>query len=81
TLAVTAVHGGSVRDSKQALTEIGAANAVYAAYVQRTLEIGNTYTQLYLQDKLTYQELRVSSQLISEAMNDAVRALRGTETA
>ncbi len=76
TLAITAVYSGPVRNSKEVLTEIGTANAVYTAYVQRTLEISNAYSHLYLQDKLTYTELERSNQLISAAMNDTVKALR-----
>lgn len=76
TLAITAVYSGPVRNSKEVLTEIGTANAVYTAYVQRTLEISNAYSHLYLQDKLTYAELERSNQLIGAAMNDAVKALR-----
>jgi hypothetical protein len=78
TLAGTAVYAGSVRDNKEILTEIGAANTVYAAYIQRILQINNTYTHYYLQDKLTYTELQESNKLISEAMNDAIKALRAT---
>ncbi len=76
-LLITAVfYSGPVRDTKKTLMDIGVANAVYAAYVQRTLEISNGFTRLYLQGELNSKEIEKSNRLIGEAMKEAVNALR-----
>jgi hypothetical protein len=75
-VVASVIYSGRIQDQKRMLAEIGVANAVYTAYIQRTLEISNAYTHLYLHNQLTSEKLAESNELISKTMNDTVKALR-----
>lgn len=77
-LVMATIYSGPLRHVRQALAEIGVANTVYAAYVQRSLEISNSFARNYVQGKLDADDIAHSNKLISDAMNDTVKALRNS---
>jgi hypothetical protein len=72
---------GPVKDTRQALAEMGVATTAYAAFVQRSLAISNTYSRLFREERPSYTQLELSNKLMSEAMNDTVKALRSGSSA
>lgn len=75
-LLISLVRRGPVRDVQQTLAEIGVANTVYAAFAQQSLHISHHHAALSLQNRLTMAELQESSQLLGNAMKEAVQTLR-----
>lgn len=75
-LTVSLVYRGPVRDLQQTLVEIGVANTVYAAFAQQSLHISHQHAALSLQNRLTTADLKESSQLLGNAMKEAVQTLR-----
>lgn len=75
-IVIAVIYSQPLRKTQQMLTDIGVANAVYSSYVQRTLGISHSFAQLYLEGKLDSNEVEKSNKLLSETMNDTVKALR-----
>ncbi len=70
------VYRGPVRDFQQMMADIGTANTVYATFTQQRLHISHHHAALSLQNRLTMAELQESSQLLGNAMKEAVQTLR-----
>lgn len=70
------LYGGPIRDVKQSVKELSAANVVYMAYTQRVLEISTSFKHLFLKNQLSQEGVVASNELIGKAMNDAIKALR-----
>jgi hypothetical protein len=75
-LLISLVRRGPVRDIQQTLAEIGVANTVYATHAQQRLHVSYQHTALSLQNRLTTADLIEYSQLLGNAMKEAVQTLR-----
>jgi ABC-type multidrug transport system fused ATPase/permease subunit len=75
-LVISLRFGGAGKEIREVLAEIGIANAAYAAYVQRLLEISHVYARLYLDEKPSYKHVHESNKLINAAVQDTIKALR-----
>lgn len=75
-LILTFVFFGSMDNAKQAHFDIGAADTASLAFIQRSLELSNTFNFLYRQGKLDAQMLQESENLIGKAMKASVQEIR-----
>jgi hypothetical protein len=76
-LILSYFYSGPVRETRQTLADVAVANAVYAAFVQRMLEISHVYTRLRLGGrKPSYEDVEKSSAIINGIVQDTVKALR-----
>ena len=64
-----------IKEIRQAVVDLATANAAFIAYIHRVLESSHTYTYFLLREKLQFEELEKSNEIIKNAMNDTVEAL------
>jgi hypothetical protein len=75
------VYSGPLKDIRQSVTDLAAANAAYIGYVHSVLQVSHTFSRRYLsqdpgQSRLTFKEISESTALIEKATRAAVEALR-----
>ena len=70
------VFWGPLREIRNAVSDVGAANVAFIAYIHRVLQVSHTFSHYYLSGKISFEELEKSSKLIEDTMDDAVRVLR-----
>lgn len=76
-LLITITYNGSIHESRKALVEIGTASTVYATFTQQRLNVSSQHAVLTLQNRLTTADLKEASQLLNQAMKEAIEMLRG----
>lgn len=69
------VYTGPLKDIKASVSDLGAANAAFIAYVHRVSEISHTFSARYMAHDLSYEDLKTSSALLAEASKDAIAEL------
>lgn len=69
------IYTGPLKDIRQAVSDMGASNAAFIAYIHRILQISHTFSAKYLSQNITFDDTRKSCELISEAMTDTVSRL------
>jgi HEAT repeat protein len=69
------VYSGPLREIRNSMNELGIASAAFIAYIHRVLQISHTYSYYYLSQKITFDEMRVSSELIEACMNGTIAKL------
>lgn len=69
------VYVGPLTDIRQSVNDLASANAAFIGYVHRVLETSHTFSFYYLKDKISFEELQKSSQLIKDAMDNTVQVL------
>lgn len=70
------VFWGPLREIRHAVSDVGAANVAFIAYIHRVLQVSHTFSNYYLNGKISFEELEKSGKLIEDTMDDAVRVLR-----
>jgi len=70
------VFWGPLREIRHAVSDVGAANVAFIAYIHRVLQVSHTFSHYYLNGKISFEELEKSGKLIEDTMDDAVRVLR-----
>ena len=69
------IYSGPLREIRQSVSDLGSASAAFIAYTHRVLQISHTFSSYYITQKLTFEEMEKSSQLIGEAMEQTVKLL------
>jgi hypothetical protein len=69
------VYSGPLREIRNSMNELGIASAAFIAYIHRVLQISHTYSYYYLSQRITFEEMRVSSELIEACMNGTIAKL------
>jgi HEAT repeat protein len=69
------VYTGPLKQIKRSVNDLGIGSAAFIAYVHRVLEISHTFSFYYLKEKITFEEMGKSSELIKGAMNDTIKML------
>jgi len=69
------IYTGPLKDIRQAISDMGASNAAFIAYIHRILQISHTFSAKYLSQNIDFDDTRKSCELISEAMLDTVSKL------
>ena len=57
------------------MNDVASANAAFMAYVHRILETSHTFSYYYLTQRISFEEMQKSSEIIKEAMNNTIQAL------
>jgi hypothetical protein len=74
------VYTGPLKDIRQSVTDLAAANAAYIGYVHAILQISHTFSRRYLDKEaaksLSFTEMGKSTRLIQDLMRTTVDALR-----
>lgn len=69
------IYTGPLKEIRKSVNDLGIASATFIAYVHRILEISHTFSYYYLKQRITFGEMRKSSELIQNAMIDIVTIL------
>lgn len=72
---LTVVYSGPLRQIRESVNDLGIASAAFIAYVHRVLEISHTFSFYYLNQKITFEEMDKSSELIDKAMKNTIDLL------
>jgi HEAT repeat protein len=74
------VYRGPLRQIRQSVSDLGIASAAFIAYIHRVLEISHTFSFYYLRQKIDFDEMAKSSQLIDDAMRATIGMLEEKKT-
>jgi hypothetical protein len=69
------IYTGPLKEIRQSVTDLATASAAFIAYVHRILETSHTFSYYYLKETITFDEMKKSSALMMEAMNNTIDAL------
>jgi hypothetical protein len=69
------IYTGPLKEIRQSVTDLATASAAFIAYVHRVLETSHTFSYYYLTEKISFDEMKRSSALMSEAMSNTIDAL------
>lgn len=73
---LTMVYTGPLRDIKKAVSDVGAADAAFMAYIHRLLQVSHTFSYYYLDGKATFDELQSAGDLIKDTLTETVKIIR-----
>jgi HEAT repeat protein len=73
------VYTGPLKEIRRSVNDLGIGSAAFIAYVHRVLEISHTFSFYYLKEKITFEEMGKSSELIKGAMHDTIMMLHEDE--
>jgi hypothetical protein len=76
---IAVIYSGPLKEIRKSVNDLGIASAAFIAYVHRVLEISHTFTYYYLKDKMSFEEMMKSTQLIDEAMSSTITMFRYEE--
>lgn len=74
-IMLLAIYTGPLKEMRRSVTDFAAASAAFIAYVHRVLETSHTFSYYYLKETISFDEMRKSSALMTEAMNNTIHAL------
>jgi HEAT repeat protein len=69
------IYTGPLKDIRSAVSDMGASNAAFIAYIHRILQISHTFSALYLNQAIDFKITRQSCDLINQAMTSTVSKL------
>jgi hypothetical protein len=69
------IYTGPLKEIRQSVTDLATASAAFIAYVHRVLETSHTFSYYYLKETISFDEMKKSSALMTEAMNNTIDAL------
>jgi HEAT repeat protein len=71
------VYSGPLKDIRQSVSDLGAQNAAFIAFVHRILQCSHTFSAYYLNQEMTFEQLAAAEKLIERALSATLGALRG----
>jgi HEAT repeat protein len=72
------VYSGPLKDIRQSVSDLGAANVAFIAFVHQVLQVSHTFTAHYMQGTVSFDEAQQAAQIITLASNTATAALAAT---
>lgn len=69
------IYSGPLKDIRQSVRDLSAASAAFIGYVHTVLQISHTFSSQYLQQRMTFAEMKESSALLQAAMTATVVSL------
>ncbi len=72
---ILVIYTGPLKDIRGAVSDMGASNAAFIAYIHRILQISHTFSAYYLNQNITFEDTRASCSLIDQAMVSTVSKL------
>lgn len=78
-MMLAVVYRGPLREIRRSVNDLGIASAAFIAYVHRVLEISHTFSFYYLNEKIDFDVMTNSSELIRDAMRETIGSLASSE--
>ncbi len=72
---IFSVYRGPLRDIRQSINDLGVASATFMAFVHGILETSHTFSYHYLQRGVSYEDLKASTKVIEDMVNNTIRLL------
>lgn len=72
-------YTGPLVEIKNSVNDLARASAAFIGYVHRVLQISHTYSFYYLTQKINFEEMKTSSALLEEAMDDTIQKLEASD--
>lgn len=69
------IYTGPLKEIRKSVNDLGSANMAFISYIHRVLEISNSFSYLYLKQKIDFDEMEKSSVLLEQAMRDTIYML------
>ncbi len=69
------IYKGPLSDIRKSVDDLGIANAAFIGYIHRVLEISHTFSFYYLQNMISFENTKKSSDLIDIAMKETIKEL------
>lgn len=69
------IYTGPLKQIRGAVDDLGTANAAFIAYIHRVLQTSHTFSLYYLHERINFEEMQKSSQLIQQAMSQTIIGL------
>lgn len=73
---LTMVYTGPLRDIRKSVSDVGAADAAFMAYIHRLLQVSHTFSYYYLEGKASFDELKTAGDLIEDMLTETVKIIR-----
>ena len=70
------VFFGPLKEIRQAVGDVGVANAAFIAFMYRVSQISHTFAYYYLEERMTFGELTEASRLVGLALQETMTAMR-----
>lgn len=75
---LTMIYTGLLREIRKSVSDVGAADAAFMAYIHRLLQVSHTFSYYYLDGKATFDELETAGDLIEDTLQETVRIIRSS---
>lgn len=72
------VYSGPLKDIRQSISDLGAANVAFIAFVHQVLQVSHTFTAHYMRESVSFDEAQQAAGIISSAAAAATAALAAT---
>jgi predicted RNA-binding Zn-ribbon protein involved in translation (DUF1610 family) len=69
------IYKGPLKDIRTSISDLGIASATFIAYIHQILQISHTFSFYYLNQQISFSEMKKSNDLIQEAMKVTIKAL------
>lgn len=66
------VYTGPLKEIRKSINDLSSANMSFISYIHRILQISNSYSFLYLKQKIDFDQMGKSSDLLESAMRDTI---------
>jgi HEAT repeat protein len=72
------VYSGPLKDIRQSVSDLGAANVAFIGFVHQVLQVSHTFTAHYLRGTVSFDEAQQAAEIIAVASKTATAALAAT---
>ena len=72
------VYSGPLKDIRQSVSDLGAANVAFIGFVHQVLQVSHVFTAHYLRETVSFDEARQAAEIIAVASKNATAALAAT---
>jgi HEAT repeat protein len=72
------VYSGPLKDIRQSVSDLGAANVAFIGFVHQVLQVSHTFTAHYLQGTVTFEQAQQAAAIITSASTTAANVLAAT---
>jgi HEAT repeat protein len=72
------VYSGPLKDIRQSVSDLGAANVAFIGFVHQVLQVSHTFTAHYLRGTVSFEDARKAAEIIALASKTGTAALAAT---
>jgi hypothetical protein len=78
TATLLVVYSGPLKDIRQSVSDLGAANVTFIGFIHQVLQVSHTFSAHYLKEGVSFDEVKGSAEIIRAAAVAATTALAVT---